>query len=619
MKLKLKKSLLVILFTFLEVSSVVIASENSQVAVATNELPCWITREKIRAGYLGWQDLDVVPQAAEAGFNLLLVKFGELESPLTAKNIEQLKKWSYVCSSNKIRFMPVINYWGWHERRWIKPKYLYKTSKRLTKAPCYLEKKSFDKLITNRFQSIAKLSKTLNIAGVGLDMEMYGADVSCFGNICLCDYCFEKYLDGRTVSQPLPIGKRYAYLLSTNSKEEYKNFVRREARKLADSVRVRLKGISPEFVIGFLAIDQPNDFYLGLCQGFGEQQRPILAFTERTYFSGYGPYVANIDKILTDNDCHSMLIVGLWQKQIPPNILSSDCYNSARSNGGYWIYNLRMLSDSQPKPNLGTKREYWAALRLANSELDKLIIDETYKSFLKVVTVIRAESIDVASLKTLQGKLDFHNTQQARKSPIRFRQKNTVFFNAVANESLRINLKCIKLANYRNSATAWLISPGGDMLVSTTAEPGKQSLLETVCPSSGIYTIILDSGLNAVELTLPHSYVIAADEKINLITSVSPLYLYAPAGVESGRLLAKSGGRGEAFIMTFKDENDRIIAEHNVLNKESVSLTLSAKEVPQNVKLEFKPFPGAVLEDVSITILDGFVKYVSPWKFKLAD
>jgi len=326
---------------------------------------------------------------AEAGLNLALVKFITFQYPPSPATIEKVRLWARTCEKYNIRFMPVINLWGSSERSWVRYKYSY--TRKATTYPntaCPLEAKTFHDRITNRFVLLTKLSLSEPVAGVVLDTELYdtrlyAAGFSQYSLPCMCDYCFEKFLAGRSVPEPIHKGQRHSYLQNTRRVQEYNSFFRTQIKDLAKAAKDQVTKINPDFLIGCSTIDWPGAFVEGLAAGFSTAESPVLALSQLTY-SGYGPYIRQAQSNFDRKAINARLIAGIHQAKFAPEYLAGNYYYCAKDSLGYWIYYLSETKRKKNGPPLGKLEDYWSAIQTANKELDRLVLNPHYQTSLKV-------------------------------------------------------------------------------------------------------------------------------------------------------------------------------------------------------------------------------------------
>jgi hypothetical protein len=109
----------VVTLIYVLVCSVFASSTNTP---SESALLRYFGKVKIRAGYLNYEQISLVPQMAEAGLNVAMVKL-PLTDPPTPQEVEIIRNWAKVYQRYNIKFMPVINLWGITEQYGVRYKY----------------------------------------------------------------------------------------------------------------------------------------------------------------------------------------------------------------------------------------------------------------------------------------------------------------------------------------------------------------------------------------------------------------------------------------------------------------------------------------------------------------
>ena len=340
-------------------------------------------QERIRAGYMQNWNTDVLNNMSQSRMNLAMVKFGHMRQPIGKH--KGLAKWAWACQEAGVQFMPVFNLWGDDEKNWIHSKYhLYYSGKELRQTPCPLEIAVYRETVHNRMLELARLSLSVPIAGAIIDLEMYGGDISLYPDYCLCDYCFERFIAGRTVDKPLPLDRREDYLVKSKQLEDYRAFAGHYIEQLAQQTKEQVRSIAPNFVIGALLLDSRSTYVKSMAKGLGDKYLPVYVFSEQTYLGGYSDYIKTVQKRFSDEDIHAELVVGIWQNKFPLENLAEQYYHCAKNSAGYWTYTMESLSNKFKKSLPFDKAAYWRAIGVANGELSKLGINSKYKSRLRI-------------------------------------------------------------------------------------------------------------------------------------------------------------------------------------------------------------------------------------------
>lgn len=576
--------------------------------------------EKIRAGYMYANNFDIPLTMAQNGMNLALVKFGVLHAPIRPKELELLSKWSKLCRQADIKFMPVINFWQ-YEKEWIKPQYhLYYGSVELSQTPCPLEAQVYNLTVHKRVLELARLSRSIPIAGVVIDLEMYGADTISYPDYCLCNHCFEKFFKGK-LPHNLPSDKRQAYLLESGQVNAYRSFTVDSIEQLAETTRKQLELIAPDFMTGALRLDRPGPYNMGLARGLGKGRNAVLVFTEQTYNTGYSDYIRTRQKSFQDQQINARLVVGLWQNKFPPENLAEQCYHCAKDSAGYWIYTLQSLSDRSRRALPFDKQLYWQAIAQANKQLQALESNPQHQSnlqirdFQSIPKPLDTDGINIPSLQYVQA----WDSQLSKPAPfdLQFRGKVRLVFTALEADQLKFEVALKKFGPYRSpSAFVAITDSSGQVLARELASAGRPARLQSKAPYTGSYALIFNSDVNlATLLSYSHPLCVDMSDGVAVFRPQRSLYFYKPAGRLAAKVYLAVDGFGESVVATFRDEAGRVLAVRDIVGHHTVTVPLGSSWKDEIIELQIQPRPPKrYFEDVRIKVQAGLGKYASSCK-----
>ncbi|MBM4050177.1 MAG: hypothetical protein FJ279_34205, partial [Planctomycetes bacterium] len=504
---------------------------------------------RLRGGYMNAGNLKLLPKMAELGMNAAIPKFGAIQTPMRPQDAAKLAQWADECARLNLAFMPVFNWWGGHEPSWIKDfnRVVTQTGKTLEKTPCPYTEAFWTEYVTARFVAMAEAVGPRPLAGICLDMEMYGADSVGYGQGCYCDECFTRYLKarGREVKLP-PADKRAEAIKSAGEVKEYQAVQRETARKHATACREAIHKTRPGLRIGVLHLDWPSPIQEGEALGFGTKDLPVFCLTERTYSNGFTPYIAEAQKTFRDLGAHVDLLVGLWHSKFPPDNIPEQLYHCGRDSYGYWIYTMETFEQPQYSPLPGSADAHWAAIQKANQELDKLAADAKYQTAM----TIREFETPVPPVSIL-GFVKYDLTPFAAQKPAalpvaRLRGANWCYLHARSGDRIDLQVTWAQVGRYRDLARAALVSPQGQKLVEVDVKKDAPGVIQVNAAETGVYGLVVQAGSNAVEITrASHPYAIHIEPRngAKLVTKVPSLLLALEGGTQQAILeLATEGG-----------------------------------------------------------------------------
>ena len=572
---------------------------------------------RIRAGYMYQNNLDIPEAMGQNGMNLALVKIDELHAPMLPQERELLLKWAIQCRQAGIRFMPVVNFWR-YEKEWIKPRYhLCYGGIELTQTPCPLEADVYNLAIHERVLQLAQLSRSLPIAGVAIDLEMYDADVGAFPDYCLCDYCFQRFSAAPSIEQ-LPLDKRQDYLVKSGQLDAYRTFTANYIEQLARNTKQQVEAIAPDFLIGALVLDNPSTYCRGLAKGLGNGRKAVLIFTEQTYYTGYSDYIHQTQKRFKDEGINAQLVVGLWQDKFQPENLAEQYYYCAKDSAGYWVYTLQSLSDKTKTALPFDKTQFWQAIEQADKELQKLELDPGYQSALQirdfqaVPVPLDTSGINIPPLEYV-GTADLLFPKPT-DSALFFRGKATLVFLAREADELKFKVALQKLGPYRfPTAYVALTDSSGNILTSPLVSLRENVELRTIAPYTGSYALICDPDVNLWRaVSFSHPFNIDMSNTVAVFQPNQSFYFLKPAGSFFAKVAFGVDGFSESVTVTFKDEGGKILGVRDIVGQCTVTVPLDGSSKDEIIELQIQPRAQThYFEDVRIRVEAGLGKYAS--------
>jgi hypothetical protein len=539
----------------------------------------WIAREKFRGGYLSAGDpVSGVARMKAAGMNAVMPKFGGLQAPPTTDNVKLLGDWGAAARKAGVHLLPVFNFRGGETEKLLSDRReVGLTGQRLQATPCPLDEAFWRRYILGRFVFLAQHARDLNLAGAVLDPEMYGADHTVFMGVCYCDDCLREFLQaaGRPVPQPLPEPAARADWLKQQGLEQRmdEHYVAR-IRGFCAEIEREVHKAAPDFLLGVLLLDYPVPFIRGVAQGLGTKAHPVLGFSETTYSPGYTEYVDKQQKAFAAMPAHVLFLPGLWQQQFPGDNLAEQYYTCARHSAGYWIYTFEsLLEDCTRMPGylLAEPHErYWAAMKLANSELDKLMRSGgSYVSALKVrafdppLPVLATADI---AIQPLVPAPDDKPLSLGDVTVPRLRYRNPLFVLAKAGEPVEARVTNLQLANYRPGTQYAVVAPDGTRLTEGHMKVGESAEVKLTPDRDGVYLLVVESGNNShrIEILTGQPWAFKATQTMPLVVNgfFGRVYFHVPEGVSRFSIFVKAEGQapGRGGKLTVFDADGKPVA-----------------------------------------------------------
>lgn len=563
---------------------------------------------KMRAGFMGVKDKILLPSMNEKGMNAALVAFWLMPSPLTEQEQQMLGQWAIECQSNKLDFYPVISFWGNGEKTWMQltDKY-YLENKEYPNTPCPFSEDNYNCLIHDRMLEVARLSKDYPIAGVILDIEMYGADIIAYNNPCFCRQCQDRF-------------RKQFPNASIMDNAKYRELAAKGLIEKIEKTRIAVRNISKSFRIGVTKLDQSNIFSDSLARGFAVPEMPVMIFSEKTYSQGYSNYIPDTIKRFSQAKIPVQFMAGIWQDRFDPNNLAEQYYYCAKACDGYWIYTMQTLNPEWKESIAYSREDYWQAIEKANTELCKLAKNPKYVSPLRLrkarmlLDPVQWASIKVPTLAQVRPEAPIETNAR----PLYFHSLNKLVFNAKKGQLISFRVKFTKRPDTKvEYAEVALLTNTGKLLAKDKADAANDAVVESVAPLTGTYCIVLNPERNLLSVTgfsHPYSFDAAKWPQSHLIRPDTPLYLWAKPGQKQAKVRFLVDGVGESITVMVKTLQDQLIAQQDILGKQTLTFPLSPNQAGQILVMTIAPRPKSYYEDVIVTLESGLGSYISPFK-----
>jgi len=519
----------------------------------------WVTRDRIRGGYMASNDpLTGVAQMKAVGMNLLMPKFGGLQAPPTEANVKLLRAWGEAAEASGMKLMPVFNFRGGETEKIIGDRREVTASgERMKATACPLDESFWQRYILGRAVWLAEHGKELHLTGTIIDPEMYGADHTVYMGVCYCDDCLREFLQaaGQPVPAALPApAQRPAWLKEQGLTDKFEQRYTERIKGFCTQIEREVHAKNPEFLLGVLLLDYPLPFMRAMAQGLGTETHPVLAFSESTYSPGYTEYVDKQQAAFAALPAHALFVPGLWQQQFPSENLAEQYFTCATHSAGYWIYTFEsLLEDVSKLPgySLGEPNErYWAAMELANAELDKLAADAKYASALKVrpfdppLPVLTTGDLKV---EPLVAAPDEKPLSLGPVTAPRLRYRNPLYILAKAGEPVEARVTNLQLANYRPGTQYAVVAPDGKRLLEGHLKVTESAGVKFTPEQEGVYLLVAESGQNSqrVELITGQrcAFKAAKGQALTVNGIFGRVYFWVPEGVTQFSVLAKAEGQ----------------------------------------------------------------------------
>ena len=528
----------------------------------------WITRERIRGGYMScWNLGDGQARMKTVGMNLLMPKFGGLQAPPTEENIKLLRRWGDSAKANGLHLMPVYNFRGGSTEALLSDRREVTISGiTMQRTPCPLDEAFWNKYIIGRAVWLAEHARELGLDGCIIDPEMYGSDHTCFNTPCYCADCLREFAAGLPAGGPaglsdLAAADRAKWLTDNGLQAQFEQRFVDRIKGFSAQIERECHAKKPDFLLGVLLLDYPLLAHKGMAMGLGTETHPVLGFSESTYSPGYTDYVDQQQKTFADMPAHVLFVPGLWQQQFPTENLAEQYYTCAAHSSGYWIYTYEsLLEDVSKLPGYQLREphdKYWEAMKLANGELDKLAADKAYVSALKIrpfdppLPVLNVGDIKIEALvpawERSQTATSGSVTPPTAITTPRLRYRNPLFILGQAGEAVTVKVTNLQLANYRPGTQWAVIGPDGKPLAEGQMKVKESREVAFTPDRDGVYLLVAQSGQNSHNLVVMtgqcHAFIAGGRQKLTVNGQFGRMYFYVPQGVTGFSIFAKAEGQ----------------------------------------------------------------------------
>jgi len=593
----------------------------------------WIQRDRIRAGYMSVANLGEGQARMKAvGMNLLMPKFGGLQYPPTEANVQQLRAWGDSARTNGLHLMPVFNFRGGETEKILSDRREVTVGgETMKRTPCPLDESFWERYILGRAVWLAEHARELGLDGCVIDPEMYGADHTGFSGACYCADCLREFGAAIGKSVPdMPAADRAKWLKDNGLEQRFAQHFLDRITGFSQRIERECHAKDSDFLLGVLLLDYPLLAHKGMAMGLGTETHPVLGFSESTYSPGYTDYVNKQQQTFAAMPAHVLFVPGLWQQQFPAENLAEQYYACAAHSAGYWIYTFEsLLEDVSKLPGYQLREpheRYWDAMKLANTELDKLAASGgKYVSSLTVRPFEPPlEVLNVGDLK-IEALVPAPDPQPLSLGPVttsRLRYRNPLFILGKAGEPVALRVTNLQLANYLPRTQWALVGPDGKQLEEGVIKLRESAEVAFTPERDGVYVLLAISGQNSHSLLVTsgqrHAFMAAKDHPLIINGIFGRMYFYVPKGVAQFSIFAKAegqaAGRGGKLTVTGPDGQPAAHLEGDLGSVTEMTVPvaaelqgrvwgLSVEDVTNDLHVSFSPNVPAYLSPDPMKVL----------------
>jgi hypothetical protein len=481
----------------------------------------WIAREKIRAGWIYHRDgAERLGFFKQHGMNTLIT---------SARNRETFTAWAREAKKSGMRLFGVVGASCDGEKAGMRRCVFGNGYESVL--PCPVEPRYWEEVLVRRAVELAREGQETEkeISGILIDWEMYansgkGGQIY-YSDACYCDHCFGGFLKAQAqadVAGQVGFKERVPWLKEHGLFGAYHPYLQKQVRAFAEGMRQAIAVVDPEFFVGFYPV--PHNWHLvGVAQGLGTPEHPMILWATSTYGGGGPTKIADDwEEELLAKEIHCYYSGGLLLRQYTAANLAKNLYEVARKTDGYWLFTVHTLcvEEEEQKGDFhlcaGTPEEYLSAIRLANSELDRLGQGKEYVTPLEFVAEpvrYRHPGFDAERFKApaVADKSMLGRGKPLGVPSLPLIGTSYLMMDLKAGEEPTVEFKVNKVA----AGAVWgvtyaVLGPGKKELASGKMTPGEPFTLTFTAAQAGLHCVVVTPGYyqrcEVVSTTVPYAH-----------------------------------------------------------------------------------------------------------------
>ncbi len=393
MKHKIRMLSVGLIFVFGANSCAAKETNSTKVGGSAKNFPCWIAKEKIRAGFLSSErDTKYAASMRAVGLNTAILSTTLHRKKEFAKTLKNCNRWAEVSKEEGLHVFIAYN-WQPDPRSFSGVyRCVVYSDGRTGKAPCPRDHGYWVNYLTHMGKVIAGLSvdPDLQIDGIFLDSELYsnrGTTFKSYGKeTCFCDSCFSSFLlaNGYYGSE-LPVvelASRKKWLEDNKFLDQFFAFLAKDVDLLAREYEQNIHQINPSLVIGMypMKITTKNWVRRSVARGIGTEKMPIIIFANDTYTGGGAKKLPEQPaEYYAKEGINAVYAAGFLIRRYKSSALMKELPAVCKKCSGYWIFSMHSLWEPTAKKYAlihGSQDEYLRAIKEANNKIETFITEQ---------------------------------------------------------------------------------------------------------------------------------------------------------------------------------------------------------------------------------------------------
>jgi hypothetical protein len=591
--------------------------------VASPAAADWVSREKIRAGWIYAGDgADKLVLFKQHGMNALITSAGDAET---------FAHWARQAKKAGMHLFGVVSASCNGQRAGMRRCVFGNGYESIL--PCPLDERYWREVLAALAIRAAKDSTQPDreISGILIDWEMYanedkGGQIY-YTDACYCDHCFAAFLKHKAqpdVCSTIAFRDRVPWLKGHKLLEEYHPFLQAKVKDFASQLRQQVAAVSPDFFVGFYPV--PHNWHLkGVAQGLGTPQHPMILWATSTYGGGGPSQIADAWKQqMLAEGIHCYYSGGMLLRFYSAANLSKNIFEIARKTDGYWLFTVHTLCIREDEQNgdyylsAGSRDDYLKAIKLANSELDRLTAEPKHQTPLKFLPEpvrYRHTGFDVNRYRVPQvlDRSTAGRGQAQAVPPLGLAGSNYLVMMLQSGEEPRLRFD----VNRNASGDVWGVSytvldPNKTALADGVMPPGEPFSLKFKAAQQGLHTVVLTAGYygRAVlkSTTAPLGLDVAHGFEAN--GPAATFYFFVPGRLREFTLAAQGRPEtGQVRMKVINPQGQVVVDQPTDQYVRSATLKVATKGESGLWSLRLERMPGQGFQALGLTF-DGALQPV---------
>jgi len=486
----------------------ILALASPALAQVSNE--DWISREKIRAGWIYHQDgTDKLKVFRDLGMNALIT---------SARKPELFDQWALEAKKVPgMHLFAVLGFSGYAEQAGARKAVFGNGYESVVACPCdqrFWRKQMIEPAVALAAQG---LTPEREISGILIDFELYAnssrGGQTYYTDACYCDSCFAGFLkhkgiEDATASVGFADRKKWLEDKDVDIVKQYHPFLGERVRAIAGRLREEVEKVRRDFFLGFYPIAH-NWMLVATAQGLGTPEHPMILWATSTYGGGGAERVADDwRREMAEKEIHCYYCAGMLLRCYTSQNLVKNIFEVSRKCFGYWLFTVHTLCIPEDRQKgdfyltAGTPEDYKREIRNANAELDKLCANPDYETlyeFAPEPVLYRHTGNDVHLFKPpgLVDESPGERGAEMKLDPVWLVESHYLMVRLAKGEEAAVAFYTHRISS--NWKYVWgvsyaVIDGEKNVLSQGRLAPGETTLVRVKAPKAGPHAIVITPG-----------------------------------------------------------------------------------------------------------------------------